>query len=205
MYELALLSLLNSMRNWGTAPVIATRTVVADVPTLHALLRDDGGEARLIAGIDPRLRPHALLRPSRDPHFLHAQIRFGGRDVLCTTWLLTPNHGTTDVDLAAQLASRAIVARLALLACRRPLRGHLEAVLAELAVDVRRTAEDLTGEASARRPTVPAAPHALRGRDAPATVDGPRTGLRASRRGYPAGTRPRRRSHGRSHRRTATR
>lgn len=141
MLELALLSLLNRLMNWGTAPVIATRTVVADAPTLHDLLRDEREQARLVAGISPLARPYAQPIPGSNPRFLHARVLLGRHELLWITWLLTPNHGTTDVDLAAQAASRRMPARLLALAGRRWLRRRLRTVLAGVAADARAVAE----------------------------------------------------------------
>jgi hypothetical protein len=58
--------------------------------------------------------------------------------------ILTPRPGTTEVDLAAQLQTRSILARLILvLGGRRWLRRYLDAVLNTLATLALRAAEDL--------------------------------------------------------------
>ena len=74
---------------------------------------------------------------------MHARVTFRGREALWITWILTPHRGTTEVDLAAQLASPALLSRLVAVAGRRRLRRHLEAVLGTLATLAARAAEDL--------------------------------------------------------------
>jgi hypothetical protein len=155
MFEIALLALMNTLANWGTAPVIATRVVPADAPALHALLDDAGFQRRLVAGISPRLHPEVRLAPRSGERYLHATVRLLGHDVLWITWLLTPDRGTTELDLAAQLQPDGIGARLVLLAARRRLLRHLAAVLDDVAVVARCVAEDLDTRAAAQGRSLP--------------------------------------------------
>jgi hypothetical protein len=135
MVELTLLTLLNGLMNWGRAPVIATRSIVADAATLLALVSDPAAQWRIVDGVSPRLRPRARVEPGRSSRLVKVRVRLGRRDVLWITWMLTPRRGTTEVELAAQLASRSILARLVLLAGgRRWLRHRLEQTLDGLAV-----------------------------------------------------------------------
>lgn len=144
MLELASLALLGRLHEWGRAPVIATRVVAADAATLHRLVSDPASQWRLVDGVSPRLRARARLVPGHHPRFVHAVVTLGRRDVLWITWILTPRRGTTEVDLAAQLESRALLARLvAVLGGRRLLHRHLDATLGTLAALALRAAEDL--------------------------------------------------------------
>jgi hypothetical protein len=138
------LALCNSVINWGRSPVSATRTVAADAATLKAVVGDQSTQARLVDGISTVLRPSVRLEASRHPRFVHAMVRMGGRDVLWLTWILTPRQGTTEVDLIAQLESRSVLARLAmLLGGRRRLRTRLDRTLDVLATLAHRAAEDI--------------------------------------------------------------
>jgi hypothetical protein len=144
MVELAALALVNGIVNWGRAPVIASRLVAADAATLSTLVADPACQWRLVDGVSPLLRPQAQLAASPNPRFVHAHVLLGRREVLWITWILTPRRGTTEVDLAGQLESRTILARLALmLGGRRWLRHHLDATLGTLATLALRAAEDL--------------------------------------------------------------
>lgn len=149
MFELTILALLNSVMNWGTAPVTATRTVATDAPTVHALLSDPASQACLVAGINPLLRPHVRPSKTSNPRFLHAHVQLGHRNMLWITWLLTPGRGTTEVDLAAQTESRGILARVLLLAGRRQLRRHLEMTLGSIGAAASDAAENLENVAQA--------------------------------------------------------
>ena len=155
MFEIPLLALMNTMANWGTAPVIATRVVPADAPALHALLGDAGFQRRLVAGVCPWLQPEVRLAPRSGERYLHATVRLLGRDVLWITWLLTPGRGTTELDLAAQLEPDGIGARLVLRAARRRLQRHLAAVLDDVAGVARCVAEDLDALTAAQRRSLP--------------------------------------------------
>ena len=149
------LALCNSVINWGLSPVSATRTVAADAATLKSGVADQINHGRLVDGMV--LRPAARIEASRHPRFVHAMVRLGGRDALWLTWILTPGQGTTEVDLIAQLESRSVLARLAmLLGGRRWLRAHLERTLNVLATRAHRAAEEVDdGPRRAARP----APH----------------------------------------------
>lgn len=152
MFELTLLALLNSLKNWGTAPVIATRTVPADAPAVLAMLADPASQSRLVAGVNPRLRPHVRACKTSNPRFLHAQVQLRQRNMLWITWLLTPGRGTTEVDLAAQAESRGILARVLLLAGRRQLRRHLEGTLSAIAAAAPDAASTRSRSAPAHNP-----------------------------------------------------
>src|SRR5687767_9933204 len=102
MVELTLLTLLNHLMNWGRAPVIATRSIVADAATLLGLVSDPAAQWRIVDGVSPRLRPHAHVAPSHSSRLVRVRVQLGRRDVLWVTWMLTPRRGTTEVDLAAQ-------------------------------------------------------------------------------------------------------
>jgi hypothetical protein len=144
MVELALLALLNRLMNWGCAPVIATRVIAADAAALTALVSDPNGQWRLVAGVSPLLRPCASVETSASSRLVPVRVRLGRRDVLWITWILSPRRGTTEVDLAAQLESRGLLARLALvLGGRRWLRRRLDATLNTLAALAHCAAEDL--------------------------------------------------------------
>jgi hypothetical protein len=122
--------------NLGYEPVIATRVVAADLALLRRLLSDP-------ASYDGE----ACVRPSSSERVVAVRVRLGPRRILRCTWMLSPHRGTTEVDLAVQVESRAIAVRLALLlGGRRWLQRWLEALLATLARDAARAAEDLDGE-----------------------------------------------------------
>ncbi|MGH2841675.1 MAG: hypothetical protein ACRDKY_12710 [Solirubrobacteraceae bacterium] len=144
MVEFAILALLNRMVSWGRAPVIATRIIAADAATLRALVSDPASQWRIVHGVSPLLRPRAHVETNRFPRLVAVRVRFGRRDVLWITWILTPSPGTTEVDLVAQIESRGILARLVLLlGGRRWLRHRLETRLADLAALAHCAAEDL--------------------------------------------------------------
>jgi hypothetical protein len=122
MIELSALAFLFRLMNLGCEPVIATRVVAADHRTLRRVLSDPAsydGEAR--------------VRPSSSARVVAVRVRFGRRRIVRYTWILSPDRGTTEVDLAAQVESCGIVVRLALLlGGRRWLHRRLEAILATL-------------------------------------------------------------------------
>ena len=155
MFEIALLALMNTVANWGTAPAIATRVVPADAPDLHTLLEDPAFQHRLVAGVSPLLRPRVPLSPRSGSPYLHATVWLLDHDVLWMTWLLTPDRGTTEIDLAAQLQPDGIAARLVWLATSRRLRRRLAAVLEDVAAVTRRAAEDLESLAAAPGRSLP--------------------------------------------------
>ena len=144
MVELAVLALLNRLMNWGRAPVIATRVIAADAPVLLALVSDPNGQWRLVAGVSPLLRPRANVATSASSRLVPVRVQLRGRDVLWITWILTPRRGTTEVDLAAQIESHGLFARLLLtLGGRRWLQHRLEVTLDTLATLAHCAAEDL--------------------------------------------------------------
>jgi len=144
MIELTLLTLLNRLMNWGRAPVIATRAIVADAATLLALVSDPAAQWRIVEGVSPLLRPHAHVEQSRSARLVPVRVQLGRHDVLWITWILTPRRGTTEVDLAAQLQSRSLAARLVLaLGGRRWLRHRLDHTLGTLAALAHCAAEDV--------------------------------------------------------------
>jgi small-conductance mechanosensitive channel len=144
MVELALLALLNRLMSWGCAPVIATRVIAADAAALRAIVADPNGQWRLVAGVSRFLRPHASVVASASSRLVPVRVQLGRRDVLWITWILTPRRGTTEVDLAAQIESRGLFARLALVVGgRRWLRYRLDATLNTLATVAHCAAEDL--------------------------------------------------------------
>jgi hypothetical protein len=121
MIELSVLALLRLM-NVGYEPVIATRAVAADLRTLRAFLSEPAN-----------YHGAARVRPTGSARVVVVRVRLGPRRVLRYTWILTAQDATTEVDLAAQIESRGIVHRLALLlGGRRVLQGRLEATLATL-------------------------------------------------------------------------
>lgn len=144
MVELTVLALLHRLENWGCAPVIASRVIAADAPTLLALVSDPRGQWRLVAGVPPLLRPHASVGTSRTRRLVPVRVQLRGRDVVWVTWFLSPSRGTTEVDLFAQFEARGLLMRVALvLGGRRWLRRRLEATLGTLARLAHAAAEDL--------------------------------------------------------------
>lgn len=156
MIELMVLALLQRLTNWGRAPVIASRVIAADAPTLLALVSDPRGQWRLVAGVNPLLRPHASVGTSRTPRLVPVRVRLRDRDVLWVTWMLSPSRGTTEVDLVAQFEARGLLARLALLlGGRRWVRRRLQDTLQTLARLAHEAAEDVHDlERDAPRPDV---------------------------------------------------
>jgi hypothetical protein len=122
MIELGALALLLRLMNLGCEPVIATRVVAADHVTLRSFLSDP-------ANYDGE----ASVRPTSSARVVAVRVRSGRRRIVRYTWILSPDRGTTEVDLAAQVESCGIVVRLALLfGGRRWLHRRLEAILATL-------------------------------------------------------------------------
>jgi hypothetical protein len=146
MVELAFLTLLNRLMHWGRAPVIVTRAIAADPSILSALVSDAAAQRRLVAGINPLRRPRAYVEPSHSKRLVSVRVTFRGRAALWITWIVTPRRGLTEVDLAAQLDTGSLPARLALaLGGRRMLQRHLEQVLNTLSRLAHRAAEDVDG------------------------------------------------------------
>jgi hypothetical protein len=146
MIELSFLALLRLM-NLGYEPVIATRVMAADLDTLRAFASDPAnydGEAR--------------VRPSSSARVVVVRVRYGPRRVVRYTWMLSPDRGTTEVDLAVQIESCGIVYRAALLfGAKRWLQRRLEATLATVSRVTVAAAEHIDNE-----PTAPMiAQHAL--------------------------------------------
>jgi hypothetical protein len=155
MIELAALTLFLRIASFGYAPVIVTRVVPAGLQTLHDFLSDP----RNYAGL-------AQVRPSSSARVVAVRVSFGPRRVVRYTWILSPDRGATEVDIAAQIETRGILVRLALLlGGRRWLRRRLETMVAALAgrvaPDDRGHRPDL-GRAAAGPP--PAGCRALRAR-----------------------------------------
>ena len=163
MIELVFLAVMNRLMSWGLAPIIATRRVAADLPALHRLLSDAASQCRLAsgfvdgaalrhadAGCDARVhlalgargRASVLVRPSATGRVITSELRIGRRGVAWLTWILSPDRGTTEVDLALQLESRSLGARLfLLLGGRRRIARRLDAALAALATASAHVAE----------------------------------------------------------------
>jgi hypothetical protein len=184
MLELQFLALLNMLNNWGTAPVIATQTVAADAPMIHALLSDPANERHLAAGIAPLRRAHVTMSPKAGRLYRRATVKLGGRDVLRVTWLFAPGRGTTDIDLTVQTESDSVLVRLAWLAARHRLRPRLEAALSGLAEAARLAAESVEPEPPAA-PAVPvvSAPAPLETRSLTITSPRRRSGTTFARHG----------------------
>jgi hypothetical protein len=156
MIELTILAVLNLLMNWGRGPVIASRVVAADAILLRALLVDPASQARAVASVSALLRPGTHDATRGTARVIAVPARFGHRDVLWLTWILTPRCGTTELDLAAQLESEGLLARLALLfGGRRWLRHRLETILGNVAAAAHSATEDLPAVAQAqlRRPS----------------------------------------------------
>ncbi len=144
MVELPFLILMKRMTNVGRAPVVASRGVAADASTLFMLASDPANQWRITDGISPRLRPRATVQPSPSRRLVFVSVQFGRRDILWLTWMLSPRGGTTDATLSAELRSRSLVARLALmLGGRCRLQRHLEHILDVVATRAHATAEAL--------------------------------------------------------------
>jgi hypothetical protein len=151
MVELTLLALLDRLKNWGLAPLIATRTVAADAVALHRWLTDPANQLRVAGPRSPL--SGARVRPSASGRVISVELVRGRRTVLWATWILTAGRGTTEVDLAIQFETRGLATRLALaLGGRRWLAGQVDGALGRLAHVCARAAEDV----------VPAPPPAAR-------------------------------------------
>jgi hypothetical protein len=135
MIELSFLALLRLM-NLGYEPVIATRVMAADLNTLRTFASDPAnydGEAR--------------VRPSSSARVVVARVRRGPRRVLRYTWILSPDRGTTEVDLAVQIESCGIVYRAALLlGAKHWLQQRLETTLATVSRITIAAAEHIDNE-----------------------------------------------------------
>ncbi len=148
MFELLALALINRLADAGLAPITVSRVVAADASSVHALVSDPAGQRRIEAQIPARVRPRAHAIPGASSRVVGVRVHVAGHDVLRLTWILGVGRGTTEVDLAAQIESRSIAARLMLLLGGRSwLRRRLEAVLADVAAHALRVAEGLDGVA----------------------------------------------------------
>jgi hypothetical protein len=138
MIELGFLALLRLM-NLGYEPVIATRVMAADLDPLRAFVSDPAnydGEAR--------------VRPSSSARVVVVRVGYGPRRIVRYTWMLSPDRGTTEVDLAAQIESCGIVYRVALLlGAKRWLQRHLESMLATVSRIAVAAAEEVGNEPAA--------------------------------------------------------
>jgi hypothetical protein len=177
MIELAFLILLNRLSNWGLTPIIVTRTIPAGADKLHGLVSDPANQWRLatrfadIAALEPAgdrcdaqlrlpmgasLHASVHVKPSRKGRLLTCEARLGRRTVAWVTWILTPDRGTTEVDLAVQLESRSLATRLVLLlGGRRWIARRLEMALTKLARTVARTAKDVAAAPASDVATTP--------------------------------------------------
>src|SRR4051794_30293780 len=163
MIELALLAIFSRLMTWGLGPVVATRTVAADFEDVRAFLTDPANQVRLAttrpgvvarrpaaAAHDVRLRlaPGLHVRASiavsaPTARVLKTELQLRGRTVAWLTWILTAGRATTEVDLACQLESRSLAARVVVLLGGRRLARRLDGVLAALARASAHAAEDL--------------------------------------------------------------
>jgi hypothetical protein len=122
MIELSALAFLFRLMNLGCEPVVATCVVAADDLTLRRFLSDP-------ANYDGE----ASVRPSGSARVVAVRVRLSRRRIVRYTWILSPDRGRTEVDLAAQVESCGIAVRLALLlGGRRWLRRRLDGILATL-------------------------------------------------------------------------
>jgi hypothetical protein len=106
-----------------------------------------------------RLQASLHVKPSRRGQLLTCEVRRGGKTVAWATWILTPDPGTTEVDLAIQPESRSLATRLVLLlGGRRWIARRIDTALATLATAAARTVEEVVAPAAADVvPTSPAA------------------------------------------------
>lgn len=142
MIELTFLALLNRLKNWGLAPLIATRSVAADAAALQHFLSEPANQLRLLRQVPRDLDVHVKSRASG--RVLCVEILRGGRTALWATWILSAARGTTEVDLALQFETRGVVTRLALvLGGRRWLARRVDDALARLGQLCARAAEDV--------------------------------------------------------------
>jgi polyketide cyclase/dehydrase/lipid transport protein len=180
MIELALLGIFSRLMTWGLGPIIATRTVAAGCDVVRAVLSDPANQARLATG---RADTDALTREAErcevpfrlplgttvlvslqvnapTPRVLKTELRLRGRTIAWATWILTAGRGRTDVDLAFQLESRNLYARLVVLLGGRWIARRLDTALAALATASAHAAEEPRRRAAGARRG-----HAPRSRD----------------------------------------
>jgi hypothetical protein len=213
MIELAFLALWDRLVNWGLAPIVATRAVAADGRALRSVLSQSANQWRLANGfaeidaLQPanerctaRLRlplglhvRASLSAAPRTPRVLVTDLAIGDRPIGWATWILSPGRGTTEIDLAVQLASRSLATRLwLLLGGRRWIARRLDMALATLATTTARALEHgVTPPATepvpaprthrvARRASWPSARHIRRLIEGPAVFPQPRYEVRAN-------------------------
>jgi hypothetical protein len=133
MIELTALALLFKITSIGYEPIISTRSVCADVDSLHELLADPAN-----------YRGNVTVRPPTRREVVVVFAHTGRGRVVRYTWILTPGRGTTEVDLIAQLESRGAALRaLMLLGGRGALTRRAEKMLAELARSTATAAENV--------------------------------------------------------------
>lgn len=150
MIEIVFLALVQRVMNWGLSPIIATRRVAAEMPVLRRLLSDPASQVRLASGGGAR-RARVLVRPSASERVVSSELRIGRRTFAWLTWILSADRGTTEVDLALQLESRGIVARLfVLFGGRRLIARRLDAALAALGAAAVHVAEHAATDRPAR-------------------------------------------------------
>jgi hypothetical protein len=93
---------------------------------------------------------------------LTSEVLFGRKTVAWATWILTPDPGTTEIDLVIQPESRSLATRFVLLGGRRWIARRLETTLATLATTAARAAEDVVAAPAA---DIVATPPAAREQD----------------------------------------
>ena len=136
MIELGFLALLLRLLNLGYEPVIVTRRVAADLLAV-----------RRLASEPARYDGETGVRPSSSARVVVVRERLGRRRTLRYTWILSPDGGTTEVDLAVQVESRGIAVRPALLLGGRDwLQRRVDAILTGLSRDAARAAEAVADE-----------------------------------------------------------
>jgi hypothetical protein len=163
MIELALLAMFSRLMTWGLGPVIATRTVAADCDVVRAMLSNPANQARLGTGravadvpmpeaeryVVPLRVPFGAMLPvslqvtAPTRRVLQTEVQLRGATVARATWILSAGRATTEVDLAFQLESSNLTARLVMLLGGRWIARRLDTALAALATTSARAAEDV--------------------------------------------------------------
>jgi hypothetical protein len=163
MIELALLAIFSRLMTWSVGPIIATRTVAADCDVVRAVLSNPANQVRLGIGMavaDPpapeaeryeiplrlplgAVLPASLQVKAPTRRVLKTEVQLRGATIAWATWILSADRATTEVDLALQLESRNLFARLLMLLGGRWIARRLDAALAALATMSAHAAEDL--------------------------------------------------------------